>query len=425
MKRPVLILGSVPRITVPIARSLHGHGVPVEVASFSPVEPAPWSRAVSDFIRLPTPQKRANRNSVDHDLRREDDQSSDLLESLTGLISQRGYDTLIPANDPALALVSDHDAGLRQLLHLACPPAPVVRNVLDKSMTLEIARKAGIHAPSTYRVSNDSELEALSGQLRFPVAAKPCQKSDEVDFKVRYFQTYDSLHHALAADDHLGNKLLVQEFVQGDGVGIEALMHHGEPVAIFQHRRLKEVPASGGVAAVAIAEPLEPMLVDQALALLRALEWEGVAMVEFRYDRARRQSFLMEVNGRYWGTLALAVQSGVDFPWYEWQIAHGETPSVPPKYSAGARWRWSAGYMSRWHDVARKSVSRKSVKKSSEFGFKELVPSFADLSARDALWNSNDPMPAIGELLRTVKDLAVSDIKGIMRAVSPGTSRPR
>jgi predicted ATP-grasp superfamily ATP-dependent carboligase len=107
------------------------------------------------------------------------------------------------------------------------------------------------------------------------------------------------------------------------------LIHEGEPVAIFQHRRLKEVPASGGAAAVAIAEPPELTLVDQALALLRALEWEGVAMFEFRYDRAQRRGFLMEVNGRYWGTVALAIHSGMDFPWYEWQIAHGEKPLVP------------------------------------------------------------------------------------------------
>ena len=75
MKRPVLILGSVPRITVPIARSLHAHGVPVEVASFSAVEVPPWSRAVSDFIRLPG-------SGEDH--------LPSIVEALTRLISKRG-----------------------------------------------------------------------------------------------------------------------------------------------------------------------------------------------------------------------------------------------------------------------------------------------------------------------------------------------
>src|SRR3984885_5393428 len=421
MKRPVLILGSVPRITIPIARSLHAHDVPVEVASFSAVEPPPWSRAVADFNRLP--------------LSTEEDSSPALLESLTRLISKRGYDMLIPANDTALAFISLHDERLRESLYVACPPARVVQRVLNKSVTLEVARGAGIPTPSTYRISNSGELEALSSQLRFPVVAKPCDKSDEMDFKVRYFQTYESLRRALVADDQLGGKLLLQEFAHGEGVGIEVLIHHGEPVAIFQHRRLKEFPASGGVAAVAIAEPLEPILVDQALALLRALEWDGVAMVEFRYDRARHQSSLLEVNGRYWGTLALPIQAGLDFPWYEWQLAHGEKPDVRLDYSRGARWSWSAGYLSRWHDLARDSLRtgfqhRAGLGESSlgesgigefgakqfgvqEFGLRKLIPSFADLSARDALWDTADPMPAIGELLRTVKELAMSDVKGI------------
>ena len=169
MNRPVLIVGSAPRITIPIARSLHGHGVPVEVASFSEVEPPPWCRAVSDFIRLPSADPRT------------EDRSSAFLESLTQLISQRQYDMLIPANDPALALISQHDACLRKLLHLACPPPQVVRRVLDKSLTLEIARKAGIYTPSTYRVSSPAELEVLFGQLLFPLVAKPYHKGEAMD----------------------------------------------------------------------------------------------------------------------------------------------------------------------------------------------------------------------------------------------------
>jgi len=430
MKRPVLILGSVPRITVPIARSLHAHGVPVEVASFSAVEAPPWSRAVSDFIRLPVPRPNSG----------EDHQSSS-IETLTRLISNRGYDLLIPANDTALAFIADHEEALRGSLYLACPPARVVQKVLDKSLTLEAAREAGIRTPSSYRIANGAELEAQAAHLQFPLVAKPLDKSDESTFKVRYYESYESLHQALpavnrGAGDQLGGQLLLQEFAAGEGVGVEVLMHHAEPVAIFQHRRLKEFPASGGVAAVAVSEEPEPLLVDQALALLRALEWDGVAMVEFRYDRARRQSSLLEVNGRYWGTLALAIHAGLDFPWYQWQIAHGERPDVPVRYSVGRRWRWSAGYLSRWHDLAKDCVANLlkpsvDIKESglkqagrAGFGLKEFVPSWADLSAADAVWDRNDPMPAVGELLRTLKDLAASDIKGITRKFSQVRSRP-
>ncbi len=399
MKRPVLIVGVEPRITIPIARSLHRHGVPVEVAALSQAEATLRSRAISGFIRLP---------EADH----QTGQSDAVMEFLTKLISQRSYDMLIPATDAALSLVSAHDAALRKLLYLACPSPQVVNRILDKSLTLEFANKAGIRVPSTHRISNVAQLEALSGELQFPLVAKPYHKSSETDFKVRYYPAFEDLQQALRNDSALGSRILLQEFAEGDGVGIEILMHSGEPVAIFQHRRLKEVPASGGAAAVAIAEAPEPLLVDQAVTLLRALEWEGVAMVEFRYQRSRRLSSLMEVNGRFWGTVALPIQAGVDFPWYQWQIAHGERPDVPKSYSVGARWRWSAGYIRRWYGLVRTTAGKAFRHPAA---LKELVLSFEDLKVRDALWDTADPMPAISEPLRQVKNLVAADFASVLR----------
>ena len=137
-------------------------------------------------------------------------------------------------------------------------------------------------------------------------------------------------------------------------------------------------------------------------------------MVEFRYDPAQHKSFFMEVNGRYWGTLALPIHAGIDFPWYEWQIAHRKKPAVPLNYSVGVRWRWSAGYIRRWHGLVRNLASNASHHPEE---LKDLLPPYGDLRARDALWDSSDPVPAIVEPFRTMKKLAVSDIKQIMRAV--------
>ena len=82
---------------------------------------------------------------------------------------------------------------------------------------------------------------------------------------------------------------LLQEFCPGDGIGIEVLFHDNQPLTMFQHRRLKELPVSGGGSVTSISEPLDPELAEQAVALLRKLNWEGVAMVEFKYDRAERR----------------------------------------------------------------------------------------------------------------------------------------
>jgi len=400
MKPAALILGIEPRITIPIARSLHRYGVPVDTAALSTTEPSPRSRVVRKSSLLPDPSH------------------SSFLDALTALISAQGYDTLIPATDAALAAISAHDEALRRLLHLACPASRVVQRVLDKSVTLKIAQECGITIPRSYRARSLAELEALAPELQFPVVVKPFHKSKETDFKVRYFRNIDELRDAMEADEELGSRILLQEYCPGDGVGVEMLIHQGEAIATFQHRRLKEVPSTGGAAVVAIAEQPDPELVRQALILLRAIEWEGVAMVEFRFNRADRRSALMEVNGRYWGTLALPIHAGVDFPLYEWQIAHGETPSLAPSYVVGTRWRWTAGYMRRWHGLLKGSLKRALSRPSVLL---ELVPSVTDISpgTRDSLFTFGDPLPAVSETLRTLAASVSSDLSAVRRRARP------
>jgi hypothetical protein len=48
----------------------------------------------------------------------------------------------------------------------------------------------------------------------------------------------------------------------------------------------------------------------------------------------------MEVNGRFWGSLPLAIQSGASFPWYCYQaLALGQQPAVKA-YAEGVRCRY-------------------------------------------------------------------------------------
>ena len=399
-KQTVLILGVEPRISVPIARSLHKQGIPVAIAGLSPQEPRISSRAVVHFLRLPGYQ----------------DQAAEFLETLSSFIRTQGVDMLIPATDAALSAISQHYDALSPLLHVACPPPHIINRVLHKEATLAAAQQCGIRVPREFVISTVKDLETFLENLTFPVVAKPRQKSSAEAFKVRYFHSEADLSEALTTGA-LGEALL-QEYCPGEGVGVEMLLHQGECVAAFQHRRLKEMPHTGGVAVVAIAEPLDPELRRIALALLRGLEWEGVAMVEFRYDRIHGTAALMEVNGRYWGTLSLPIHAGVDFPRYQWQLAHGEQPDVPSSYNVGMRWRWSAGYLRRLHAVLLGSLKPNTAGSSLR---KDLFSSPFDLapSVGDAIWDWSDPIAALTELYRTVKGLASSDLRAVTKRALP------
>jgi len=375
--RPVLILGNAPRISVPIARSLHRHGTPVEVASFSSEEPIVRSRTIRNFHRLPDCH-----------------QASKFLTALTALIKELGSDMLIPTGDAALAAMARHYADLSSLVHMGCPSPHIVERVLNKALTLDAGRRCGIAVPSTFSLSSPAELDRIAADLTFPVVVKPRERGAR-SFKVLYFNNHSQLSAALPA---LG-PVLLQEYCPGVGVGVEMLMHRGTCVAHFQHRRLKEAPASGGVAVMAISEDPDPQLMESSLALLRDLEWDGPAMVEFRLDPATRRPVLMEVNGRYWGTTSLPIQAGIDFPLYHWQLFHGEEPHVPETYAIGMRWRWTAGYFDRLQEIM---AGQGDVGSRFSRG-KELLRVPLDFSPtiRDSLWSFSDPRPALADLAET------------------------
>jgi predicted ATP-grasp superfamily ATP-dependent carboligase/protein-tyrosine-phosphatase len=408
MNRPVLILGAEPRVVVTVARSLHRCGIPVIVVGLSAEEPQPVSNAIRSFVRLT--HHREGRDKF--------------LADLSSLIERERCSMLMPSSDTGLTVVADHYEQLASLLHVGCPPPAIVRQVLDKDQTLQVAQKCGIGIPATYAIYDRTQLETSRDQMQFPVVAKPRSKTDigKSVFKVRYFQSFEELAAAFATDKQFGARVVLQAYCEGVGVGISVLMKRGEPVVMFQHRRVTEWPYTGGVGVTAVSEALDPVLTEQAMTLLRALRWEGVAMVEFRKDLISGRAVLMEVNGRYWGTVSLAVQAGVDFPLYEWQLAHSQTPSFPNQYITGMKWRWLSGDLMRLHgllmDPRPNHVPRPSRWKEA---WRFLLDS--RLSIRSALWSIADPQPAISEMLRTLKRLLLTDVKQLISSVIPPKTR--
>jgi predicted ATP-grasp superfamily ATP-dependent carboligase len=128
---------------------------------------------------------------------------------------------------------------------------------------------------------------------------------------------------------------LIQAQVVGRGVGVNTVWQDGKPLAWFSHRRLRELDPRGGRSTAAESIACDERMVESARRMLDALAWHGVAMVEFKWDEATDTFALLEINGRFWGSLPLALAAGVDFPYYLYQIAVGDTPEPPPSYPLG------------------------------------------------------------------------------------------
>ncbi len=398
--KPTLILGDSPRFAIPISRGLHRCGIPVGVAALG-VARSFHSRSIQSFVRVCDPQK----------------EPENFREILSRHISSVGFDMLIPTSDSALIAIQTHYDLLTNLLRVACPPPDVLRVVLSKRLTFEAARKCGVPLAETYIPAVGEKLPRVP-DLRFPLIAKPENKlGARHAFKWRYFQEREDLQKAFEIEPEFGQGLIFQEYCPGEGVGIEVLLHDSEPIVVLQHRRLKEYPSEGGVGILVVSEEPDPVLTNHALKILRQIRWEGVAMVEFRHDRATGRSTLIEINGRYWGSVGLAYQLGLNLGFYQWQIAHGQAPS-PPAHKIGVRARWTPGYFLRLHDLIQGTGNRGLPRPSlvaDTLGFLlDLRPSI-----RDMVWSVSDPLPAVLEIARTLWSLIAHDCRRLLERVIP------
>ena len=397
--RPVLILGASPRISVSIARSLHRHGIPVDIATFQPEEPDIHSRAVRQFHRLPT--RRENPDGF--------------TTALLALVHDKQFDLILAAGDPALKALADLYDQLGAL-YMSAVLHPARYSASSTNRSPWKRHSAAVFECHSHAASPQyKELDGIAAQLRFPVVVKP-EKKGAAAFRMLYFKTLPDLRSALQS--HNWGSVLLQEYCPGVGVGVELLVHKGECVAAFQHRRLKEAPATGGVAVLAISEDLDPELLRSSMALLRALEWDGVAMVEFRVERETGISTLMEVNGRFWGSLSLPIMAGVDFPLYYWQLFHGEQHRlcrIITGWNALALESRLFGPYSKHHVAECRGVGPRPSR------LRELVRVPADFSpfTREALWSWSDPFPFFAETGEAFSTLLTGFLNAVSRRFLP------
>lgn len=133
-------------------------------------------------------------------------------------------------------------------------------------------------------------------------------------------------------------KVLVQAHVPGWGVGAFALLWNGKLLAQFMHRRLHEVPHTGGASSFRESW-WKAEVCDDALSKLTAIGWQGVAMMEYRLNPGTGDFFLLEMNARFWGSLHLALYAGVDFPLMLLDAFHGREPEPVLQFPQGVRCR--------------------------------------------------------------------------------------
>ncbi len=313
---------------------------------------------------------------------------------------EEGTDVLLPMTDPSVEAVLEHRAALPSEVAVPFPELSTYHAASDKAHVLALARASGFDVPETRIIATAGECDgALWDPAFFPAVIKPHRSVVTVAGmrrKVGVTLTADPVacRRGLGALPSAAFPVLLQRQVAGIGEGFFALRWGGRTVAMFAHRRLREKPPAGGVSVYRESIPLDEALVGPGLRLLEALNWQGVAMVECKREDITGRQVIMEVNGRFWGSLQLAIDAGVDFPSLLVRCAAGETVPECRRYRVGVRSRWF------WGDVDHLYLRFRDTGEGSRL--KALLDFLRVHPGRDRseVWRWGDPAPFVVETLQ-------------------------
>jgi predicted ATP-grasp superfamily ATP-dependent carboligase len=282
------------------------------------------------------------------------------VAAVVALAARHEVELLLPMTEISTLLLTAARDQLPANCRLPFPASDAVATAADKAAVLRLAAAIGVPTPKTREIESIEEGTRLAASFEYPVVLKSGRSRvwngrEWLSTTVCYAQDAADLGTRLAAMPREIFPVLAQERIDGPGVGVFLCCHEGRVIANFAHRRLREKPPSGGQSVLCESVAVEPAAVQYAARLLERLRWEGVAMVEFKRDLRDGTLRLMEINGRFWGSLQLAIDAGVDFPNLLVALRQGQAPAQPPAYQLGVRSRWLWGDVDALIAVLRKS----------------------------------------------------------------------
>lgn len=309
----VLVTDGMFRKSLAAVRGLGQAGIPVTAGERLRLAPAVMSRYATRRVTWPDPILDPDR----------------FMQALRRIINAGRVKVLLAMEETTLLTIQDRRAALPPGCRMYSAPAEVIRRLSDKLEASRLLAAAGWPVPKTSQEPSTIALPAIV-KPRSGSGAHGVIRVDDREASVREFERVRR---------EFGDAV-VQSFVLGCGVGVSLLVdREGEAAAAFAHRRLRENPASGGASTLRESIPLPPDYRDLARTL-HAAGFIGPVNVEFREEAGTGILRPIEINPRYWGSLALPIRSGVNFPLQHYRLAMGEHPPPAVDYPAGLRCRW-------------------------------------------------------------------------------------
>jgi predicted ATP-grasp superfamily ATP-dependent carboligase len=344
---------------------------------------------------------------------------------------EQGVQVVLPQRERSCVLCNMEREQWEALgIAVGCGPQDMLAQAFDKARTIEHAVACGVRIPPTRLPTSLAECHVAAEAVGYPCIIKP-RFSDFWDGR-RFLQDRGPqfAHNAVELE---ANAVacrqgalwpVIQGLVPGRGKGVFALCDRGEPVVWFGHERLRDIRPSGSGSSLRRSIPLDARTQEPALRLLTGMAWHGPAMIEFR-DDGTGEPCLIEVNGRFWGSLSLAVACGVDFPTLWVRLLCGEPVGPVANYQTGVTLRWLWGDVKRLlHIMAGAPPGFPDPYPTVLTGLREVLGAQPS-GTRSETWSADDRWPAVAEWIQASGELSGLVRTAVRRWLSgPAASHP-
>jgi len=321
MHNKVLVLGEDTRSFLTVIRSLGRAGIDVHVGWCNRNSPAIYSKYIKLFHNIPNPSNTAE----------------DWKDCLKNILVRENYDLIIPCHDEDIIPLQLNKEYFKKIANVYLLNDYSYEITSNKLASYNLAKELGIPVPEQAHISAPVEIKQITSKFQFPLVLKPVSSFTEKDLihrkDVKKIFTPENLADTLPLMLAEG-ELLTQENFDGVGAGVEILAKNGEILVAFQHLRVHE-PLLGGGSSYRKSVSLTPELIDATRKLIEALNYTGVGMVEYKLNPETDSWVFLEINGRFWGSLPLAVSAGINFPLYLYQLLVEGRTTFQTDYAIG------------------------------------------------------------------------------------------
>jgi predicted ATP-grasp superfamily ATP-dependent carboligase len=227
---------------------------------------------------------------------------------------------------------------------MALPAAENSAAMLDKRSQYEIARHAGIDCAATVYPETQADVNQAAAEIDYPAFIKP----HEGHIWRRYFgnkgfvvNSSDEMRTRCAEILPTGVKFMVQSFILGPPSNTYSAAFyidaHGNCLGAFTARKLRQFPVDAGVGTL-VESVDRPDIADLGLKVCRALQYQGIAEVEFKQDDRDGKLKLIELNPRLWVQASLPPAAGIDFTVIQFLDVLEQSPAPVLTFEAGVQW---------------------------------------------------------------------------------------